>query len=73
MLEPSPNLSYHCVWINAYMHEKEEREGKMLPQGDGSGGGRIGASVATQSKSCGGSWNPPLITSFLFTCLQSPR
>ena len=55
------------------MHEKEEREGKILPQGGGSGGGRIGTSVAAQSKSCGGSWNLLLITSFLFTCLQSQR
>jgi len=34
--------------MNAYMHEKEEREGKMLPQGGGIGGSRIGPSVAAQ-------------------------
>jgi len=33
------------------MDEKEKKESKMLPQGGGSGGGRIGPSVATQSKS----------------------
>jgi len=32
------------------MHEKEEREGKMLPQGGGSSGGRIGPSVDIQFK-----------------------
>jgi len=35
------------------MHEKEEKGGKMLPQGGGSGGGRIGSSVAAQSRYCG--------------------
>ena len=34
--------------MNAYMHDKEEREGKMLPQGGGSDGGQIGASVAAK-------------------------
>ena len=43
----------------------------MLPQGGSSGGGRIAPSVAAQSRLCGSSWNPPLITTFLFTCLQS--
>ena len=38
------------VWEYIYMHEKEERKGKILPQGGGSGGGQIGPSVATQSK-----------------------
>jgi len=32
------------------MHEKEEREGEILPQGGGSGGGWIGPSIAIQSK-----------------------
>ena len=32
--------------MHAYMHEKEEREGKILPQGDSFNGGRIGPSVA---------------------------
>jgi len=54
------------------MHKKEEREGEILSQGDSSDGGWIGPSVATQSKSCGLSRNPPLMTSFLFTFLQSP-
>ena len=53
MFEPSPT-PITCiiinVWMNAYMHEKEEREGKMLPQGGGSGGGRIRPNVTTQSK-----------------------
>ena len=53
MLEPSPT-PISCiilnVWMNAYIHEKEEREGKMLPQGDGSGGGWIGSSIAAQSR-----------------------
>ena len=30
--------------------KKEEREEKLLPQGDGSGGDRIGPSGAAQSK-----------------------
>ena len=34
--------------MNAYVHEKEEKEEKMLPQGGGSGGVQIGLSVATQ-------------------------
>jgi len=34
--------------MNAYMHEKDERKGKMLPDGGGSGGGQIRPSVATQ-------------------------
>ena len=51
------------------MHEKEEREGKMLLQGGGSGGGRIGASVIAQSKLRGLSRNP-LLMIFLFTVLQ---
>jgi len=29
------------------MHEKNEREGKVLPQGGGFSGGQIGPSVAT--------------------------
>jgi len=36
--------------MNAYMYEKEEREGKMLPYGGGYGGGRIGQSIAAQSR-----------------------
>jgi len=36
--------------MNAYMHVKEEREGKILLQGGGFDGGRIGPSVAAQSK-----------------------
>jgi len=32
------------------MYEKEEREEKLLPQGDGSSGGRIGSNVAIQSR-----------------------
>ena len=32
------------------MHEKEEREGKISPQGGGFDGGQIGPSVAAQSK-----------------------
>ena len=79
------NLSYvrtlphtylmHCPqwWMNAYMHEKEEREGKILPQSGDSGGGRIGPSIATQSKYCGLWRNPRFMTSFLFTCLLSPN
>ena len=43
MLEPSPTL-ISCivlnVWMNAYMHEKEEREGKILSQGGSIGGGQ---------------------------------
>ena len=54
------------------MHEKEEREGNMLPQGGSSGGGRIEPSVATQSKHYELSRNPPFMISFLFTFLQSP-
>ena len=27
------------------MYEKEEREGKILPQGGGSGGGRVGEAL----------------------------
>ena len=53
------------------MHEKEEKGGKMLPQGGGSGGCRIGSSVAAQSRYCGFSWNSPFMTSFLFTLLYS--
>ena len=49
MLEPSPT-PISCivlnVWMNAYMHEKEEREGKLLSQGGGSGDGRIRSRVA---------------------------
>ena len=51
------------------MHEKEEREGKLLPLGGGFGGGRIGLSVASQSRYYGDSRNSPLLTSFLFTYL----
>jgi len=36
--------------MNAYVHKKEEREGRILHQGDGSCGGRIGPSVDVQSK-----------------------
>jgi len=36
--------------MNAYMHEKKERKGKILPQGGGSDGDRIRPSVATQFK-----------------------
>jgi len=57
--------------MNAYMHEKEERKGNMLSQGGGSSGGRIGLSVVNQSKYCELSRNPPWMTSFLFTYLQS--
>ena len=49
MLEPSPTPILCIVlnvWMNAYMNEKEEREGKILPQGGGSGGGLTGPSVA---------------------------
>ena len=51
MLEPSPTPILCIVlnvWMNAYMHVKEEREGEMLPQGGGSSGGLIGVSVAAQ-------------------------
>ena len=41
------------------MHEKEEREGNMLSQGGGSSGGRIGPTVATQSKYYRLSRHPP--------------
>ena len=41
------------MYENAYMHEKEERKEKILPQGGGSSSGRIGPSVAAQSKYCG--------------------
>jgi len=34
--------------MNAYLHKKEEREGKMIPQRGGAGGGQIGPSVAAQ-------------------------
>ena len=51
------------------MHEKEEREGNMLPQGGGSGGGWIGPSVAAQLRKCDGSWSLPLLTSFPFKVL----
>jgi len=57
--------------MNVYMHEKEEREDIILPQGDGSGGGRIGPIVAIQSKYYELSRNPPFMTSFLFTYLHS--
>jgi len=50
--------------MNACLHEKDKREGKILPKGGGSGGGRIEQSVATQSKYCGSSRNPPFMTSF---------
>ena len=33
-----------------YVHEKEEREGKILPQGGGSVGGQIASSITAQSK-----------------------
>ena len=53
MLEPSPT-PISCIILsecmNAYMHEKEEREGRMLSKGDSSGSGRIGPSVVAQSK-----------------------
>jgi len=42
------------------LHEKREREEKMLPQGGGSSGGRIGASIVAQSNECGVRRNPPL-------------
>ena len=52
MLEPS-SIPISCivlnVWMNAYTYEKEKMEGKMLPQGSGSGCGWIGPNVA-QSK-----------------------
>jgi len=35
--------------MNVCIYEKEERKVKMLPHGGGSGGGRIGPSVAIQS------------------------
>jgi len=35
--------------------KKKKGKKKMLPQGGGFGDGRIGASVVTQFKSCGGS------------------
>ena len=67
MLEPSPT-PISCivlnVWMNVCMHDKEERDGKVWPQGGGSGGGQIGPSIATQSKLRGLSRNPPLTTSF---------
>ena len=41
----------HCPQcMNECTCEKEERKGKILPQGGGSGGGQIGPSVAAQSK-----------------------
>ena len=54
------------------MHEKEEREGNMLPQGGGSGSGWIGPSIAAQSKYCGLSWNPPSMTSFFIYRVTIP-
>ena len=72
MLEPSPT-PISCIvlntWMNAYMHAKEETEGKKLSQGDGSGVGWIGPSVVTQSKYYGLSRNPDFMTYFLFTFL----
>ena len=61
----------HCPQCikNSYMHEKEERKGNILPQGRGSGGGRIGPIISAQSKLRGLSRNPLLMTSFLFTVL----
>jgi len=53
--------------INAW---KERKRNEMLSHGGGSGGGRIEPSVAAQSKYYGLSWNPPSMTSFLFTELQ---
>ena len=51
MVEPSPT-PISCivlnVWMNAYLHEKEEWEGKMIPQHGGAGGGQIGPSVDAQ-------------------------
>ena len=53
LVKPSPT-PISCIDLNismnTYMHEKEERERKILPQGGGSSGGRIGLSVATQSE-----------------------
>ena len=66
----------HCPQCMNEMHEwmkKTKREGKILPQGDGSGGGRIGESVAMQSKFCGSSRNQHFMISFLCTLLLSPK
>ena len=59
--------------MNAYMHEKKEREGKKLPQGGGPCGDRIGPSVAAQSKYYELSWNPHSMTFFLYKFLLSPN
>jgi len=52
MLEPSPTPIHALSSMYECMHIciKKEREGNMLPQGGGSGGGRIGSSVAAQSR-----------------------
>ena len=75
MLEPSLTLISYIVlnvWMNACMHENEEREGKIWPQGGSSGGGRIEPSITTQSKYCGSSRNPPFITSLSGSSLFTP-
>ena len=53
MFEPSL-IPISCiilnVWMNAYMHGKEEKKEKMLYPGGGCGGTLIGASVVVHSK-----------------------
>ena len=52
LVNPLPHLTHALSSMsewNAIVHEKGERKEKLSPQGGGSGGGRIGSSVVTQS------------------------
>ena len=72
LVNPPPHLTHALSSMhewNATIHEKAEREGKILPQGGGSGAGLIRPSVSAQSRYCRFSWNPPFITYFLLTFL----
>ena len=67
LVNPPPHLTHALSLMyewNAIIHEKGEREGKLSPQGGGSGGGLIGPSISAQSRYCGFSWNSPFMTSF---------